>query len=283
MIFRRQSTGSYMDYANGNPSTDYSISSSTTQNASNLGNTKEYATFTRDNNKERENTSQLQRKNSMTSRIRRSLSRSLSGDMSSIIKSNKVPSSSTWYTISDDENIAMTKTNIRDNKKYSDQSLNSQNSDEYYDEGEVQEDNEKEYNVSSSGEEDDRFPPVSTIATLDNDTTDGNFLSLKKAPTNRFFSRLVEATSSFSNSTPSLPSMIRRGAHKGATNNNNQFLSTKPQNNDVKLESMKLYLNENEVIVATNNEDNEYTRDKRNADSEICNCWNDDDEKFQNE
>ena len=203
---------------------------------------------------------------------------------------NKETSSTSWYH-PDSKNITLTITQKPENKKFSDQSLNSHASDEYYDEEELEEDIDPGDSDHSSGDGGDTFNANLLAAVVDDtDLMDGNILQKKKTPTNRFFSRLVEATSSFSNSTPSLPSMIKRpGGDKSVLSMRSAALNAfnasqwvaKERNNDVQLHSAKFYLNESDVIVGEKNDGSNILCDKKNAALDSCDCWNEEYE-YQN-
>ena len=272
MIFRRQSTGSYMDYSNGKPS-PYTQETFTEQHNSSYILQKENLENDVTSNKRLYNKNpQFQRKNSMSSQLRKSMSRSHSSDMSTNIMTKKEPNR---FSSGNKEGISVPIKRSHDNKKYSDQSLNSHNSDDYYDDEETQVASDKEYH-NTSEEEDDFFLGNSLSPPDRNDTVDGGVWAHKKVPSHRFFSRLVEATSSFSNSTPSLPSMVRRASYLNSSKN--QVLQQNRQN-DVKLQGAKFYLNENETIVGTN-EENQTTKNNIDEEMNSCDCWSEDDESL---
>ena len=148
MIFRRQSTGSYMDYASGKPLPSDQQSSTKRQ----IPWEEEDGT---NKNRYHENF-QMQRKNSMSSSFRKSYSRSPSNDMSNLMKNKIDASTNNKFSASNEGNTTtMSIKRTLDNKKYSHQSLNSHNSDEYYEEEELGEVNDKEFNNNTSVEEDD--------------------------------------------------------------------------------------------------------------------------------
>ena len=281
MIFRRQSTGSYMDYSNGKPSPYNQESFPERQNSSYIVHGDNWEEGISSNKRLYHKNPHFQRKNSMSSQLRKSMSRSHSSDMSANIRNNNDLTTRNPLPVSDKVNVPVKIKRNNDTKKYSDQSLNSHNSDEYYDEDELHDDSEKEYN-SNSSEEDDFFLS-NTISPPDrNDMVDGNILRQKKVPSHRFFSRLVEATSSFSNSTPSLPSMVRRASQLNSSKN--QILQPNRQN-DVKLEGAKFYLNENEIIVGNNNTTEidtnaGSTKINKNEELNACDCWSEEDESL---
>jgi len=285
MIFRRQSTGSYMDYANGKPLPDNQVAFSRRQPSPYLTQPKGWAEGSELSKIEyNKNSQHMQRKNSMTSSLRRSLSRSHSSDMSAVINHNKdLITNNIRYTTPDEENTtSMSIKRIpRDKKKYSDQSLNSHNSDEYYDEEELREVHDKEYIGNNSSEEEEDFFLTSSIMDNGNsDTIDGNIFNLKKVATHRFFSRLVEATSSFSNSTPSLPSMVKRSTILNSSIIRNPLSSTNLRNNDVELQSARFYnLTDNELVMTTRDDKNKFLGDNKDTlKDDFCDCLNEDDE-----
>ena len=284
MIFRRQSTGSYMDYAGGgSPLPDGQSSYPRKQYIAHRTSSTRYEDPTESSQQQFHKKPSFQRKNSMNSQLRRSFSRSNSSDMVSPVMKNgkeEVLITEKRYTTStsasrDAEKATM---QIKHNKKYSDQSLNSHDSDEYYDEEELQGASQKDSTENSSGEEDHFFMPSSMMPNENIDSVDGNFL--KKVPTHRFFSRLVEATSSFSNSTPSLPSMVKRSSHLNNSKNNKQHLTPNknPRKNDVKLQAAKFYLSDDKVIVVGEelgkNEDDNFNNNLNDS----CNCMDENDD-----
>ena len=172
MIFRRQSTGSYMEYANGNTPVDKEESFYWKRNPLNISQSNECETGNIDNGKGRSRGPILQRKNSMTNRSHGS--KSLSDAVVAI--KNKEVSSTSWYH-PDSKNITMTTTQKRKSRKFSDQSLNSHASDEYYDDEELEEDNDLGDSDHSSGDGGDTFRS-NVIASVvgDTDLMDGNML-----------------------------------------------------------------------------------------------------------
>jgi hypothetical protein len=260
-----------MDYASGKPLPSNQESSSKRQS------TWEEEDGTNKNSYHKD--FQMQRKNSMTSSIRKSYSRSHSGDMSNLIK-NKIDSpTNNQYSASNEENTTTMPIKRKlDNKKYSDQSLNSHNSDEYYEEEELGEVSDKEFNNNTSEEEDDYFLNTSIIDTDGNDTIDGHIVNLKKVTSNRFFSRLVEATSSFSNSTPSLPSMVKRSTYLNNSRNQN-LRSIHRRSNEVKLESAKFYPIDDEDTYIEQEDKNKDISDLKNNNEGVnfCECGNEED------
>ena len=277
MIFRRQSTGSYMDYANGKPSPYNQEAFVERQNSSYMLQKDNWNDGVGSNKRLYNKNPNFQRKNSMSSQLRKSMSRSHSSDMSAYLGINQ---ESNRFSMIESENMSASIKRNKDTKKYSDQSLNSHNSDEYYDDDEIPVVSEKGSSNNSS-EEDDDFNIYSISPPDRNDMVDGNILGHKKVPSHRFFSRLVEATSSFSNSTPSLPSMVRRASYLNSSKN--QVLQQNRQN-DVKLQGAKFYLNEDEVIVgnkATEENIVDSTISNINEESNTCNCCSDDDESLE--
>ena len=278
MIFRRQSTGSYMDYSNGKQSPYNQDSFSERQNSSYIIEKHNWNDGIGASKRLYNKNPNFQRKNSMSSQFRKSMSRSHSSDMSTNIRMNQ---ESNRFSSTDRENMSVPIKRNNDTKKYSDQSLNSHNSDEYYEDDEIQEGSEKESINNSSEEEDDFFLSNSMSPPDRNDMVDGNILNHKKVPSHRFFSRLVEATSSFSNSTPSLPSMVRRASYLNSSKNH---VLQQNRQNDVKLHGAKFYLNEEELIVNDNKatEDTNVHSTKLNNNEELntCDCWSEDDESL---
>ena len=182
MIFRRQSTGSYMDYAGGgSPLPDGQSSYPRKQYIAHRTSSTRYEDPTESSQQQFHKKPSFQRKNSMNSQLRRSFSRSNSSDMVSPVMKNgkeEVLITEKRYTTStsasrDTEKATM---QIKHNKKYSDQSLNSHDSDEYYDEEELQGASQKDSTENSSGEEDHFFMPSSMIPNENIDSVDGNFL-----------------------------------------------------------------------------------------------------------
>ena len=151
---------------------------------------------------------------------------------------------------------------------------------EYYEDDEIQVGSEKESSNNSSEEEDDFFLGNSMSPPDRNDMVDGNILNHKKVPSHRFFSRLVEATSSFSNSTPSLPSMVRRASYLNSSKNH---VLQQNRQNDVKLHGAKFYLNEEELIdndKATEDTNVHSIKLNNNEELSTCDCWSGDDESL---
>ena len=276
MIFRRQSTGSYMDYANGKPLHDHQLELSKGQIAPCLIQHKGWVEKTEHSKIENDKKLiQMQRKNSMTTSLRRSLSRSHSSDMSPLITiDTNIGEYTTPYQKS--TTTMSTGETVRDKKKYSDQSLNSHSSDEYYDEEELKYVND---NISSEEEEENFFLNNSILDGKNSDTIDGSIFNLKKVPTHRFFSRLVEATSSFSNSTPSLPSMVKRSTTLNAARIQNQLSSKNHKNTDVKLQSARFYnLTDNESRF---DDKKQFSSDNIGYLSDaFCDCWNEDEDSL---